>query len=164
MKQFALFFLLLLVIQGNAQVAKLGGIVIDNQENVPIIGATVFLQNESMKQGVSSNERGLFFFDSIPYGEYTLTISSVGFKKVKQTVLVDKPRNFLRKIPMEVSTIQLNTMQVEEKEPLAVQNGDTTEYNSSAYKTNQDATTGDLIEKMPGITSKNGTVSARVSK
>ena len=161
MKQFALFFLLLLVIQGNAQVAKVGGIVIDNQENAPIIGATVFLQNESMKQGVSSNERGLFFFDSIPYGEYTLTISSVGFKKVKQTVLVDKSRNFLRKIPMEVSITQLNTMQVEEKEPLAVQNGDTTEYNSSAYKTNQDATTGDLIEKMPGITSKNGTISAQ---
>lgn len=156
-----LFFLLFLAVQASAQVARVGGIVIDKEEETPIIGATVFLQNKTVKKGISTNEQGLFFFDSIPFGDYTLIITSVGFTKIEKPVSISEPRNFLGKQEMVVSVTQLNTMQVEEKEPLAVLKGDTTEYNSSAYKTNQDATTGDLIEKMPGITNKNGTVSAQ---
>lgn len=161
MKYISLFILLSFVAQGIAQTARVGGIVIDKQEQSPIIGATVFLQKEGIKKGVSSNERGLFFFDSIAFGTYTLTISSIGFNKIEKEIVVNQPRNFIGKQEMEVSVTQLNTMQVEEKEPLAVQNGDTTEYNSSAYKTNKDASAGDLVEKMPGITNSNGQVKAQ---
>ena len=33
-----------------------------------------------------------------------------------------------------------------------MQKGDTTQFNARAFKTNPDATPGDLIEKMPGVT------------
>ena len=38
------------------------------------------------------------------------------------------------------------------------QKGDTTQYNADAFKTNPDATTEDLISKMPGVTVTNGSV------
>ena len=161
MKHFTLIAFLLLLVQSYSQTARVGGIVIDKQEQSPIIGATVFLQKDGAKKGVSSNERGLFFFDSVAFGNYTLTISSIGFKKIEKEIVVNQPRNFIGRQEMEISVTQLNTMQVEEKEPLAVQKGDTTEYNSSAYKTNKDATAGDLVEKMPGITNNNGQVKAQ---
>ena len=115
-----LFFLLFVALQASTQVARVGGIVIDKEEETPIIGATVFLQNKTVKKGISSNEQGLFFFDSIPFGDYTLIITSVGFTKIEKPVSISEPRNFLGKQEMVVSVTQLNTMQVEEKEPLAV--------------------------------------------
>lgn len=39
--------------------------------------------------------------------------------------------------------------------------GDTTEHSASAYKTNPDATTEDLVTKMPGISSQNGKIQAQ---
>jgi hypothetical protein len=47
------------------------------------------------------------------------------------------------------------------KTPPTQQKGDTTQYNASQFKVNPDATTEDLIKKMPGITvDKDGTVTA----
>ena len=47
------------------------------------------------------------------------------------------------------------------KTPPAQQKADTIQYNANAFKVNPDATTEDLIKKMPGITvDKNGTVTA----
>jgi len=40
------------------------------------------------------------------------------------------------------------------------QKADTTEYNAKAYKTNPDATTEDLVTKMPGVTNDNGVIKA----
>lgn len=161
MKQFLFAFCLSFSLMGQSQIAGVGGIVIDAQDQSPIVGATVFIQNEGIKKGISTNERGLFIFDSIPYGNYLLTITSMGFTKIEKQIEVNKERNFLGRQAMEVSVTQLNAVKVEEKQPLAVQNGDTTEYNSSAYKTNKDASAGDLVEKMPGITNKNGQISAQ---
>lgn len=39
--------------------------------------------------------------------------------------------------------------------------GDTTEHSASSYKTNTDATTEDLVTKMPGISSQNGKIQAQ---
>ena len=144
-----------------SQVGRVGGIIVEKSDQLPVFGATVFIKNETLKKGKSTDESGLFAFDSIPYGEYTLEITSIGLKKIERKITVDKVRNLVGKIEMEISITQLNTLKVEEKQPLAVQKGDTTEYNSSAYKTNKDATAGELVEKMPGITNKNGQINAQ---
>ena len=41
------------------------------------------------------------------------------------------------------------------------QRGDTSVYNAAAFKVNPDATTEDLLKKMPGITVENGNVKAQ---
>ena len=51
-------------------------------------------------------------------------------------------------------------MTVEGTQERVQQNGDTIGYNAKAYKINPDANAEDLISKMPGITSSNGTVKA----
>ncbi|MCZ8286224.1 MAG: TonB-dependent receptor, partial [Bacteroidia bacterium] len=58
------------------------------------------------------------------------------------------------------STI-LKEVLVEGKAPLATQNGDTTSFNSSAYKVNKDASAEDLVGKMPGVTVTDGKVQAQ---
>jgi len=164
MKNILTLSLLFLSFTFYCQTGRIGGIVADSSENLPIPGATVFLKSSAFSQGKATNDKGMFFFDSVPYGEYTLVVSSIGYKKLETRVTVSQPRNFLGKITMNPSTTKLGELEVEDKIPLVVIKGDTTEYNADAYKTNADASSGDLVEKMPGITSKNGEISAQGEK
>jgi hypothetical protein len=52
----------------------------------------------------------------------------------------------------------LKEVVIEEKQIRVQQLGDTSQFNANAFKTNKDATTEDLLVKMPGVTSENGTV------
>ena len=80
-------------------------------------------------------------------------------KKVK-TIVLNKANLNLGKIRLKESSIKLETYKVEAKIPLAVQKGDTTEYSSEAYKVNKDASAEDLVEKMPGISNRDGVMTA----
>ena len=56
----------------------------------------------------------------------------------------------------------LSGVTVVAKAPPVIQKGDTSQFSASQYKVNPDATTEDLIKKMPGITvDKDGTVTAQ---
>jgi hypothetical protein len=64
----------------------------------------------------------------------------------------------LKDIKLVEDSKLLKEVIIEEKQIRAQQMGDTTQYNASAFKPNKDATTEDLLTKMPGITTDNGTV------
>ena len=55
----------------------------------------------------------------------------------------------------------LKEVTVTEQQLRVQQLGDTTQYNADAFKTSQNATTEDLITKMPGVTIENGVVKAQ---
>lgn len=81
-----------------------------------------------------------------------VTISYLGYKK------------FVRRITEKSGTVDLGTIRlvpepilsedvtVQAKAPMTVIKGDTVQYNASAFKTNPDATSEDLLKKMPGVT------------
>lgn len=143
-----------------SQSGNISGKVISKRDNQSVIGATVFLKSPGFKKGVSANVNGNFKFESIPYGEYYLEITSLGFRKITKQIVLNKAEVNLSTFKMKEISIKLKAYNVEAKIPLAVQKGDTTEYNSQAYKVNKDATTEDLVEKMPGISSRNGEMTA----
>ncbi|MBI3520694.1 MAG: hypothetical protein HY062_15250, partial [Bacteroidetes bacterium] len=59
------------------------------------------------------------------------------------------------------ASTNLKEVTVEAQMALATQNGDTTSFNSKAYKVNKDATAEDLVTKMPGVTVVDGKVQAQ---
>ena len=65
-------------------------------------------------------------------------------------------------INLSKTATTLQTVIVDGTPPPVKQNGDTLDYAASQYKVNPDATSEDLIKKMPGITvNKSGTVTAQ---
>ena len=68
MKNTITLILLLLTTAFYSQNGRVGGIVADSAENGPIPGATVFLKSATFSQGKATNDRGMFFFDSVPFG------------------------------------------------------------------------------------------------
>ena len=144
-----------------SQRGNITGKVVSEKDNQSVIGATVFLKSSGFKKRVSVNVKGYFVFESIPYGKYSLEITSLGFRKITKQIVLNKAEVNFSTFKMKEISIELETYKVEAKIPLAVQKGDTTEYNSQAYKVNKDATTEDLVEKMPGISNRNGEMTAQ---
>jgi hypothetical protein len=147
-----------------AQTAVVSGSLIDNDDKSVIAGATVTLvsqKDSTIKYRTVSDNKGLFNFSGIAYDTFTLKVNSLGYSKIRQTVIVDSTVKNLEAITLFKSGKELTDVVVVAQEPPVEQKGDTIQYAASQYKVNPDATAQDLIVKMPGITvSTTGTVTA----
>jgi iron complex outermembrane recepter protein len=79
MKHFILFawsFFSIAPMALNAQDCNLSGVVIDEETNEPIVGATVYLKTHS--QGDRSDANGNFFFKNVE-GPYALKVALCGY-------------------------------------------------------------------------------------
>jgi hypothetical protein len=81
----------LLVISASIAIAQTGtsrisGRVVDSKL-AAIVGATVTITNEAtgVSQTQTTNDAGLFAFDSLPVEDYTVTVEQTGFKKFQKT-------------------------------------------------------------------------------
>ena len=86
----AAFFILIGVRPAHATIfGSVRGIVHD-PEHRPIQGAhlTLKAQNSDWTRSEDSNANGEFLFTSVPFGNYTATVTSNGFQQLSQEVIV----------------------------------------------------------------------------
>ncbi|MCW3128297.1 MAG: TonB-dependent receptor [Bacteroidetes bacterium] len=150
-----------------AQSLKLTGSVTDSKDNSPLIGATIAiapLSDTTNVSGVLADEEGEFEIEDLSAGDYRVKVSYIGYTGLTTTVhldTADKDMGILKLHPesevLKVVTVTAEAIHVQQK-------ADTTEYNAASFKTNPDANAEDLVNKMPGITSTNGTVTAHGEK
>ncbi len=160
---FTLLFGCLLALSSQAQYWVIKGAVLDSTEQKALKQATVILLNEadSTIKVRSTDENGNFRITSVVNGNYQLAIRFVGFKTFQVGLEVKDKSTDLGPILMALDTKSLDDITVEGLANRVIQNGDTTEMIANAFKVNPDATAGDLLEKMPGITVQNGQVQAQ---
>ncbi len=150
-----------------AQNTTIKGSVKDNIDQSLVRGATVviYLQKDSAKSDKRStvtDSKGSFVFSSIVKNKYIIEISSVGYEKIIRTVDATGGIKDLGVFSFKKSGKELEGVTVISQAPPVRQKGDTAEFSASQFKVNPDATTEDLIKKMPGVTvDKNGTVTAQ---
>jgi len=147
----------------NAQEFRITGSFINSVDQLPLPGATVKLTNarDSLHfKYTRSGQQGEFEFTKLKKGQYILEVSYIGFENFKKTVFAGGKVENLGKLEMKPAATSLEGVSITGTTERAEQKGDTTQYNSSAFKVTQDATTEDLVKKMPGITIENGTVKA----
>ena len=131
------------------------GRVLDGQDQHPLIGANAVLIHlpDSVRTGTAAGPDGSFQVDNVAPGRYLFVASYVGYQDQRQpvTVLAGGAPITLAMVALQVGGVALKTVVVTGREVAVVQRGDTTSLNAKAFKTNPDATAGDLIGKMPGI-------------
>ncbi len=141
-----------------AQNLQISGKVVDEKAQSPLPGAHITLMypwEEAVKSSITDAD-GTFILEGLEKGGYKLKVSFLGYADYMQEVtLVDKNLD-LGVLVIEEGAVNLNTVEVKEKLPLAQQDGDTTSYNANAFKTLKDASAEDLIGKMPGVIDNNG--------
>lgn len=150
-----------------AQNSTIRGIVKDDVNKLPVQGATVivFLQSDSthtVKGSTVTDAKGNFEIENIDNDYYFIEISSVGYEKISREVVTSGGINNMGTINFIKRGKDLEGVTVVSKAPPVIQKGDTSQFSASAFKVNPDATTEDLLKKMPGITvDKDGTVTAQ---
>ncbi|MCC5944542.1 MAG: TonB-dependent receptor [Bernardetiaceae bacterium] len=139
------------------------GRVLDASDNSPLVGANVLLLNmrDSSRQGLAiTDENGLFGFSDLRRGDYIIQISYIAYQ-TQLLKLEARNATVLADIKLKPTTQDLAEINIEEKLPIAIQKGDTTSFNADAFKTQQNASAQDLLEKMPGVVVENGEVKAQ---
>ena len=164
---FLIFFFGIFSLIANAQKATITGVLKDEIEKTAIAYATVaiYLKNDTTKarlKTIVTDANGAFIFRDIDKDSFVVEFSSVGYKTKQQQILVQEDTVFMGSISLYKQGKQLADITIIAKTAPVIQKGDTSQYSASQFKVNPDATTEDLIKKMPGITvGKDGTVTAQ---
>jgi hypothetical protein len=161
-KLLSLLFVLVSTL-ATAQEFRIAGSFINGVDQQPLPGATIKLSNarDTLQfKYTTSGQQGEFEFAKLKKGQYILEVSYIGFENFRKTVFAGGKSENVGKLELKPAAMNLEGVSINGTAVRAEQKGDTTQYNSSAFKVTQDATTEDLVKKMPGITIENGTVKA----
>ncbi|RYF91258.1 MAG: TonB-dependent receptor [Chitinophagaceae bacterium] len=164
----ALVFLMMtaLSISGFAQMASIKGIVTDGADKTILPGATVSLllqKDSSVIKNTVSNSTGFFEFTSLANDSFIVRVNSLSYQEYLSFITIrDGASRDLGELKLDKQGQDLAGVTVVGRATPVIQKGDTSQFSASSYKVNPDATTEDLIKKMPGITvAKDGTVTAQ---
>lgn len=163
MRKFFVIGLLLAFLKTTGQTVDIRGRLLDETKQ-PAIGASVLLLNPGdsvMIKGTVTDLDGIYVIHAEPQRKYILKILSLGYKDQFRNLSVGSDSVSMGTLSLSQNSTILKEVLVEGKAPLATQNGDTTSFNSSAYKVNKDASAEDLVGKMPGVTITDGKVQAQ---
>ncbi len=157
------FFLMIFSFPLLAQETDLHGIIRTNS-SLPLKEVHVWLVNtlDTTQYLVTKTEsNGTFHFPSVRKATYRFEASAVGYQKLFRVIQITDPNADLGIFTMIEAPINIGEMVIKGRTAPAIQKGDTTELNANAFKTHPDATTEELLTKMPGVVvSPTGTVQA----
>lgn len=149
---------------------SLAGRIVDAADRSPMAGANVTatrLSADSLRTGAATDSTGAFRF-GVPPGRYRIRVSSVGYLTVTRAITVPElPAGVpgitvpLGDLALVTDAVALRGITVEGVQARATVRGDTTAFNADAFKVQRDATTEDLVAKLPGVTVENGQVTAQ---
>ncbi len=150
---------------GFSQTGSIRAMLVDKENQSRISGATITLRlasDSSLVGSTVSDAQGRVSLNNLNPGEYRINISTIGYRQYDAFVSIDGTEKRLGPIRLEKQGKELAEVTVVSRTPPVVQKADTAQFSASQYKVNPDASTEDLIKKMPGITvDRDGTVTAQ---
>ena len=167
MKLIVVFSLFLTVFSSAAwaQNAGIKGNVSDRTDSKPVVAATVSLLKQIDSSVVSTTvtgATGAFTFSNLAPDSFIIKVNALNYQEFISFITLKDAIRTLSTFVLDRQDKDLSTVTVVSKTPPVVVKGDTSQFSASQYKVNPDATTEDLIKKMPGITvAKDGTVTAQ---
>ncbi len=148
----------------NAQEATLTGKVVEKVKQEPLTGVYVIVtsvKDSTNRLIATSDGSGNFSVPGLKIGSsYKLKAVYLGYGTLTKIITPANKIEKLGTITLSESSKNIKEVVIQGQAPPAIQKGDTTELNASAFKVNPDATAQDMIQKMPGVTIENGTVKA----
>ena len=154
----ACFLILVLHAQENKR-GNISGVVQSADKN-PIQGVTVQLVHDSGKALVKaalSDRSGVYGFENISAGGYTLSFTATGYQKIEQpvTVIDSVPATIIPVVYLSAKVTGLGNVTVISEKPFIEQKLDRTIVNVDASPSNAGATALEVLEKSPGVTVDN---------
>lgn len=148
-----------------AQTGIIKGNITDGSDSRSVQGATVSLllqADSSIVKTVLTDSSGQFLLDNLAADSFIVKVSSINYQEYISFITLRNNEKDLGTLKLVKKGKDLAVVTIVAKAPPVTQKGDTSQFSASQFKVNPDATTEDLIKKMPGITvAKDGTVTAQ---
>jgi len=142
------------------------GKLIDTTTKQSLSEATVsvmLLKDSSLVSFSLSDKKGIFEMPGLDAGDYLLMISYTGYENFQRkfSITAEKRSTDLGEIILQKEYKTLTGVVVTSEAPVKI-NGDTVSFKADAFKTKPNATTEELLKKLPGIqVERDGTVKAQ---
>ncbi len=143
--------------------SDVSGKVFDSSNKSAVVGATVLFQNvkdSSRSKFAITDAEGAFMIQQVERAFYKVQIQSLGFKKYSRLIRLTGVDVDLGVVSLQPDSIMMQAVEIEGELVPVETKGDTTVYNADAFKVNPDASSTDLVSKMPGIIVDGSGVSA----
>ena len=130
------------------------GVLADGDDATEVVGATVLMVNvrdSTQSKYAITDVNGAFKIENAEESFYNLSITSMGYKPYSKVVRLGVVDMNLGRVFVKQDSKLLEAIEVKGDVVAMEIKGDTLQYNADAFKVNQDASTKDLISKMPGI-------------
>lgn len=165
-KLYTTLLLLIITSAAYAQPKGITGRVTDSTGDKGLDKATVKLierANPSDTLRTTTNSSGEFEFQKVPLSNYILVITYAGYKPmVKEFAKPSAGVAFIDLGDLVLSADYKSLGEIVIEAPAVVIKEDTVEYNAKQFQTKPNATTEDLLKKLPGVqVDRNGNVTAQ---
>ena len=89
------------------------GSVVRQGNNAPLSGANVILTDkDDFEIGTATDEDGMFYFENIPAGKYTITISFIGFQNYESDLTIEENRFYTINAVLEIQAIVMAKLEI----------------------------------------------------
>ena len=131
---------------------------VKDKSNQPLHAASIRVLkiDSSFIKGTTTDENGNFGIKNLTSGRVLIQITYIGFNVLTIRTELNHGPMLLGKLVLSEKSSAINEVTVAGQATIATQKGDTTQFNTGAFKANPDATAEDLINKMPGVTNEGG--------
>lgn len=149
MRTFYVLLIFTLCLNANAQ--QLTGLVKDTNKKTMAFINVVLYSNEERVDFAITNEKGEFTFENLKEGVYNIEISSLGYKKYRQTFSMPEKDFKLTPIILKIASEELDAVTVTTKKPVVDVKPDKTVLNVSQMATVAGDNTLELLRRAPGV-------------
>lgn len=161
-----LFLSALLSFVSFSQTFYVKGVVVDSLDGSPLPGASISLIPSRPGQSqlnMLSTADGSFEFKLQTPGRFYLKITFMGYLDFGDSVRVRRndTGTDLGKIKLKRSSVEMKEVDITGVAIPSSQSEDTLSFTAKGYKTNPDATAEDLVTKLPGVQTEQGTLKAQ---
>jgi len=171
MKKNVLIFLIELIIGLSnvfAQKGSITGIVVDKvtKENIPFANVVAILKdNTSFLEGVVSDDDGIFKLDNLPFGNYIILISFIGYETdTIKSIQIDKQNQQVKigEVGLSTLAVALDEVVVNALAKTATTHLDRITYNIQDFQTARGGDAADVLSKLPSVSiDQDGVISVR---
>jgi iron complex outermembrane recepter protein len=153
-----LLFIIFLVVN-QLVFSQLKGKIVDKNNNIPLEYATVALYKQSPRKlitGVITNTNGVFIFDKLKKGTYSIEISFIGYQPNKiENIVFSGDKKDLGILKLSLGN-RLNEVVIKSERAAVVSKIDKQVFDTNNFQNSQGGTGTDVIKNLPSV-SINGT-------
>ena len=151
-----------------AQKGSITGVVIDKvtKENIPFANVLAILRDNTVSlDGTVSNDDGIFKLDNLPFGNYRVLISFIGYETdTIKSIQIDKQNQQVNigEVGLSTLAVALDEVVVKALATTATTHLDRVTYKTQDFQTTKGGNAADVLNKLPSVSiDQDGVISVR---